>query len=80
MLNFWPTTRVFAALESIDGRKGVNGLYTLVKETLVANNTRFLILPWVRVPGLGTPTSCVAGLDWGGELGQECVRHNPVEA
>ena len=34
MLSLWPTTRVFVALEPIDGRKGFNGLYTLVKERL----------------------------------------------
>ena len=29
-----PATRVFLALAPIDGRKGFNGVYTLVKETL----------------------------------------------
>ena len=34
MLNLSPAPRVFLALAPIDGRKGFNGLYTLVKETL----------------------------------------------
>ena len=34
MLSLSPATRVFLALVPIDGRKGFNGLYTLVKETL----------------------------------------------
>jgi transposase len=34
MLSLSPATRVFLALAPIDGRKGFNGLYTLVKETL----------------------------------------------
>ena len=34
MLSLSPATRVFLALRPIDGRKGFNGLYTLVKETL----------------------------------------------
>ena len=34
MLSLSPATRVFLALTPIDGRKGFNGLYTLVKETL----------------------------------------------
>lgn len=34
MLNLSPATRVFLAVQPIDGRKGFNGLYTLVKETL----------------------------------------------
>ena len=34
MLSLSPATRVFLALEPIDGRKGFNGLYTLVQETL----------------------------------------------
>jgi transposase len=34
MLSLSPATRVFWALRPIDGRKGFNGLYTLVKETL----------------------------------------------
>jgi len=34
MLSLSPATRVFLALQLIDGRKGFNGLYTLVKETL----------------------------------------------
>ena len=34
MLSLSPATRVFLALQPIDGRKGFNGLYTLVKEAL----------------------------------------------
>jgi transposase len=34
MLSLSPATRVFLALRPIDGRKGFNGLYTLIKETL----------------------------------------------
>jgi transposase len=34
VLSLSPATRVFLALRPIDGRKGFNGLYTLVKETL----------------------------------------------
>lgn len=34
MLSLSPATRVFLALRPIDGRKGFNGLYSLVKETL----------------------------------------------
>ena len=34
MLSLTPATRVFLALQPIDGRKSFNGLYTLVKETL----------------------------------------------
>jgi transposase len=34
MLSLSPATRVFLALAPIDGRKGFNGLYALVKETL----------------------------------------------
>jgi transposase len=34
MLSLSPATRVFLALSPIDGRKGFNGLYTLVKESL----------------------------------------------
>ena len=34
MLSLSPATRVFLALAPIDGRKGFNGLYSLVKETL----------------------------------------------
>lgn len=34
MVSLSPATRVFLALSPIDGRKGFNGLYTLVKETL----------------------------------------------
>jgi len=34
MLSLSPATRVFLALAPIDGRKGFNGLYTLVKEML----------------------------------------------
>ncbi len=34
MLSLSPATRVFLALRPIDGRKGFNGLYSLIKETL----------------------------------------------
>ena len=34
MLSLSPATRVFLALRPIDGRKGFNGLYSLVKATL----------------------------------------------
>ena len=34
MLSLSPATRVFLALAPIDGRKGFNGLYTMVRETL----------------------------------------------
>jgi len=34
MLSLSPATRVFLALQPIDGRQGFNGLYTLVKERL----------------------------------------------
>lgn len=34
MLSLSPATRVFLALQPIDGRKGFNGLYSLVRETL----------------------------------------------
>ena len=34
MLSLSPATRVFLALQPIDGRKGFNGLYSLVKDTL----------------------------------------------
>ena len=34
MLSLSPATRVFLALDPIDGRKNFNGLTTLVKETL----------------------------------------------
>ena len=34
MLSLSPATRVFLAITPIDGRKGFNGLYTLVKERL----------------------------------------------
>ena len=34
MLSLSPATRVFLALQPIDGRKGFNGLYSLVKATL----------------------------------------------
>ena len=34
MLTLSPATRIFLALTPIDGRKGFNGLTTLVKETL----------------------------------------------
>jgi transposase len=34
MWSLWPGTRVFLALTPIDGRKGFNGLSTLVQETL----------------------------------------------
>ena len=34
MLSLSPATRVFLALAPIDGRKGFNGLYALVKETV----------------------------------------------
>ena len=34
MLSLSPATRVFLAVQPIDGRKGFNGLYSLVKATL----------------------------------------------
>jgi transposase len=34
MVSLSPATRVFLAVRPVDGRKGFNGLYTLVKEML----------------------------------------------
>jgi transposase len=43
MLSLSPATRVFLALVPIDGRKGFNGLYSLVKETLQQEPTSGLL-------------------------------------
>lgn len=48
MLSPSPATRVFLALAPVDGRKGFNGLYTLVKETLQQEPTSGFLFVFVN--------------------------------
>ena len=48
MLSLSPATRVFLALAPIDGRKGFNGLSTLVKETLGQEPTSGFLFVFVN--------------------------------
>ena len=48
MLSLSPATRVFLALDPIDGRKSFNGLYTLVKETLQQEPTSGFLFVFVN--------------------------------
>jgi len=48
MLSLSPATRVFLALTPIDGRKGFNGLTTLVKETLGQEPTSGFLFVFVN--------------------------------
>ena len=48
MLSLSPATRVFLALDPVDGRKGFNGLYTLVKERLQQEPTSGFLFVFVN--------------------------------
>ena len=48
MLSLSPATRVFLALDPIDGRKSFNGLTTLVKETLGQEPTSGFLFAFVN--------------------------------
>lgn len=48
MLSLTPATRVFLALAPVDGRKGFNGLHTLVKETLGQEPTSGFLFVFVN--------------------------------
>ena len=79
MLSLSPATRVFLALQPIDGRKGFNGLYTLVKETLQQEPTSgfFYVFLNKRRNRLKILTYDGSGL-W--TLTNSLVSHCPVEA
>lgn len=79
MLSLWPATRVFLALTPIDGRKGFNGLYTLVKETLHQEPTSGFLFVFLnkRRNRLKLLTYDGSGL-W--LLTKRLVSHCPLEA
>ena len=79
MLSLSPATRVFLAVQPIDGRKGFNGLYSLVKATLQQEPTSGFLFVFLtkRRNRLKILTYDGSGL-W--LLTNSLVSHCPVEA